>query len=153
MNLDIANEVERVGILVTSDILETEIDEHNYLVLNSSEGHMGLISRLRARGDNLRIVCEECKGYEKPLVSRLQREGFEVAVVGAIELRIAAEMDKTEITPRFLAELAAQLPSGRAQSKSSPVPIAQRLLVSDGNHRRSGVSRMIEGIAAWIFRR
>ena len=70
-----------VGLSVTPDALEVELDGKSYITLNVPEGRARLIGYLGASGCSQRIVCEQAAGAESAIVLALFAAGFTVGVV------------------------------------------------------------------------
>lgn len=93
-----------VGLSVTPDALEVELDGKSYITLNVPEGRARLIGHLGASGCSQRIVCEQACGAESAIVLALLAAGFSVGVVPTSAVCAAARLDDAgEITPCILA--------------------------------------------------
>lgn len=93
-----------IGISVTADAIETELNGQSYITLNVPEGRTRLIVRLGKPGYSLRIVCEQADGAETAIVQALRAAGFTVGVASTSAVCTAARLhNAAEITPSILA--------------------------------------------------
>ena len=79
------------GVDVAKNSLSVSLDQKCFDVPNSTAGRQKLVNRLRRLTTPVHLLCEASGGYEQPLVKRLQKAGFAIAVVEPARIRAFAK--------------------------------------------------------------
>ena len=79
------------GVDVAKNSLSISLNQQLFEVANSTSGRQRLVERLRGMAAPVQVVCEASGGYEQPLVKRLQKAGFAIAVVEPARIRAFAK--------------------------------------------------------------
>ena len=115
-----------LGVAVTSEAVETEINGQSCLTLNCPEGFAFLLNRLGRLSVPPRIVCEESGGAETALVQTLRAAGFTVGVAVSEKVCASARLRAaSEITPGVLLRYAAAHPDAVRFIEGSSTPHRQ----------------------------
>ncbi len=124
MNASIQEEpIVYLGVSVTPDAIEWEIEGQNHFSLNAPEGHAHFIRELSHRAPVARLVCERADGAELTLVRVLHEAGFAVATVFAAQVCVFAGVSAAaEITPAILTRYAASCPGELCFIEGSRTP-------------------------------
>lgn len=80
-------EVVYCGIDVAKEQLDVALRQERWRVPNSKEGIAQLLRRFKGQRLKLHVICEASGGYEKAIVTALQRSGVAVSLVQANRVR------------------------------------------------------------------
>ena len=80
-------EVVYCGIDVAKEQLDVALRQERWRVPNSKEGIAQLLRRFKGQRLKLHVICEASGGYEKAIVTALQRSGVVVSLAQANRVR------------------------------------------------------------------
>lgn len=80
-------EVVYCGIDVAKEQLDVALGKERWQVSNTKQGIAQLLKRLKGQRLKLHVICEASGGYEKPIVTALQKSSLAVSLVQANRVR------------------------------------------------------------------
>jgi len=105
-------EVVYCGIDVAKEQLDVALGQERWRVPNTKEGIARLLKRFSGQRLKLHVICEASGGYEKAIVTALQKSALAVSLVQANRVRQFARAAGVLVWP------CARLPALRSRSKS-----------------------------------